>query len=175
MRQVIFDVRRHRQPFRQLSPMQRYQEIDRGFVALRDRRRRIAGNDALVAEILHDQESVIEIGLQDGRRREVAIAQALRQRDIRNDVLGEMRDGAIGLAVAHRRTVGTARRIHQHVGVIVEDEALEDARRSVAFHAAARHVAISGLIEEAAHLRDARHPLADTRRNRRRARCGLRN
>ena len=55
MRQVIFDVRRHRQPFRQLSPMQRYQEIDRGFVALRDRRRRFAGNDALVAEILHDQ------------------------------------------------------------------------------------------------------------------------
>ena len=56
--------------------MQRHQEIDGGFVALLDRRRRIAADDALVAEILHDEKPAVEIGVQDRRRREVALAQA---------------------------------------------------------------------------------------------------
>ena len=43
--------------------MQRDQNIDGGFIALLDRRRRIAGDDALVAEILHDDEPAIEIGM----------------------------------------------------------------------------------------------------------------
>jgi len=77
----------------------------------------------------------------DRRRRKVAIAQTLRERDIRSDILGEMGDGAVGLAVAHRRTVRAARRVHQHHGLVVDHQTLVDAGRGVAFHAPARCIA----------------------------------
>ena len=54
-----------------------------------------------------------EIGRVDLRRREAALAQAVREGDKRHDVLGEMRDRAVGLAVADRRPVRPARRVHQ--------------------------------------------------------------
>ena len=134
-------MRRDRKPIGQFAAMQRHQEIDGDLVARFDRRRRIAFDDPLVAEILHDDQPMVEIGLQDRRRREIAVTQTLRQRDIRNDILGEMSDGAVGLAVAHRRTVGTARRVHQHHCLFLDHQALVDACRGVAFHAPSRHVA----------------------------------
>ena len=90
----------------------------------------------------------------DRRRREVAIPQASRERDVRNDILGEMGDGAVGLAVAHRRTVRTARSVHQHCRLSVDHEPLVDTRRGVAFHAPSRHVAVSRLFQEVANLSD---------------------
>ena len=36
------------------------------------------------------------------------------------DVFGEMRDLAVGLAVAHRRAVGPARRVHQDGAMVAE-------------------------------------------------------
>ena len=97
----------------------------------------------------------VEIGVQDFRRREVAVAQAARQRDVGDRILGEMGDGAIGLAVAHRRAVGPRRRVHQDHGPVVERQPLEDARRGVALHALAARLAEAGFVEEGAHARDA--------------------
>ncbi len=94
--------------------MQHGQKIDGGLVARLDRRRRIAADNAFVAEILHDDESAVEIGVENGRRRKRALAQSACERDVRHDVFGEMGDGAIGLAVANRRTVRPARRVHQN-------------------------------------------------------------
>ena len=135
--------------------MQRDQHVNGGFVARRDRRRRIAVDDAHLAEILHDDEAARRIGVQNLRRREVAVAQAARQRDVGDRILGQMGDGAIGLAVAHRRAVGPRRRVHQDHGLVVEREPLEDARRGVALHALAPRRADAGFVEEGAHQRDA--------------------
>ena len=89
--------------------------------------------------------------------RSSASRNAAAMRDIGDDVLGEMGDGAVGLAVAHRRAVGTPRCVHQDGGAVVEREALEDARRGVALHAPALRLAEAGLVEEGAHLRNALH------------------
>ena len=71
----------------------------------------------------------------DLRRREAALAQPVRHRDERHDVLGEMRDRAVGLAVAHRRPVRPARRVHQDGALVAELEPLVGARRGVALDA----------------------------------------
>ena len=54
--------------------MQRGQKIDGSDVVLLDRRRRIPGDDTLVAEILHDNDAVIEIGMENFRRRQAEVA-----------------------------------------------------------------------------------------------------
>ena len=148
-------MRRDRQSLRQSPAMQRHQHVDGGFVARFDRRRRVAVDDAHLAEILHDDEAARRIGVQNLRRRQVAVAQAARQRHIGDRILGQMGDGAIGLAVAHRRAVGPRRRVHQDHGFVVEREALENARRGVALHALAPRRADAGFVEEGAHQRDA--------------------
>ncbi len=66
-----------------------------------------------------------------------------------------MRDRAVGLAVAHRRTVRPARRVHQDHVLAVEREPLEDAGRSVAFHARAPRLGVSGFLKERTQLRHA--------------------
>ena len=78
-----------------------------------------------------------------------------REGDVRNNVLGEVGDRAVRLAVAHRRTVGPARRIHQHRRPIAELEALEDAGGGIADHAPPPRLAETGFVEEGAQLRNA--------------------
>ena len=117
--------------------MQRRQHVGRGLIALRDRPRRIAFDHARAAEILGDQESFIEVGVTDGRRREAALAQAVGDGDERLDVLGEMRRRAVGLAVIDRGSVGASRRVHQDDAVIVAEQPRIGTRRGVAGHALA--------------------------------------
>ena len=78
--------------------VQRKQHVDRGLVALLDRRRRIAAHHALLAEILEDQESLIQISVMDDRCGESVLPQAVRHRHERHDIVGKMRDRAVGLA-----------------------------------------------------------------------------
>ena len=72
------------------------------------------GAEHAIAEILDQQQAVLEILGQNLRR-----AQARRPqrpgdgRERAHHVLGQMRDAAVGLAVADRRAVRLARRIHQ--------------------------------------------------------------
>ena len=72
--------------------------------------------------------------------------------------LGEMRDLAVGLAVAHRRTVRPPRRVHQDGAPVAEDQAVVAAGRGVARHAHARRFAQARLGDELAHRRDAIDP-----------------
>ena len=58
---------RNRQGVGQLLFVQRKQHVDRGLVALLDRRRRVAAHHALVAEVFENQQAVIEIGVMDDR------------------------------------------------------------------------------------------------------------
>ena len=81
-------------------------------------------------KVLHveQQQSFVEFGRVDLRCREAVPAQRARHRDERLHVFGEMRDRAVGQAIAHRRAVGPARRVHQdHVLVRVVLETFEDA------------------------------------------------
>ena len=99
------------------------------------------------------QQAVGELGLVDLRRREAALAQPVRHGDERHDVLGEMRDRAVGLAVAHRRAVRPARRVHQDGALLAEREPLVGARRGVALDAPPLGLRRSRSIEEAADRR----------------------
>ena len=87
--------------------MQLRQHVGRGLIALDDRLRRIAFDDAGAAEILGDQEAGIEIGVADRGRRETARAQAIVDGDERLDVLGEMHGRAVGFSVIDRRAIRT--------------------------------------------------------------------
>ena len=85
-------------------------------------------------------------------------AQSGSDRDVRHDVLGQMGDGAVRLAVTHRRTVRPPRRIHQNRVLLVEREPLVNTRRSVADHAAPSRTAETGILEKAAQLRNPCRP-----------------
>ncbi len=105
----------------------------------------------------------VEVGVQDGRRREAALAQPVGHRHERRPRLGEMRDRAVGLAVADRRAVGPPRRIHQDGVLVAEREPFVGPRRGIALHARARtRVAVAALGDELAHRRHA----VDARRER---------
>ena len=113
-RQAVVDARRDRQRRRATGWRCKLdQHVDRGRIALLDRRRRIARDHAFGAEILQQQQAFVEVGRMDLRRRQAALAQRARHRDERLHVLGEMRDRAVGQAAAHRRPVRAARRVHQ--------------------------------------------------------------
>ena len=96
-----------------------------------------------------------KLGLVDLRRREATLAQPVRHRDERHDVLGEMGDGAVGLAVAHRRAVRPARRVHQDGPLLAVLEPLVGAGRGVALDAPPLGLAVAGGIQKAADRRDA--------------------
>ena len=128
------------QHLRQLLAVERRQKIDGSLIAYADRGRRVADHNRILAKVFHDDETVGEVGVKDGRRREAMVAQPGRNGDIGQDILGKMRDSAVGLPVAHRRTVGPARRVHQDRSLIVEQEPLESPRRGVALHAPAMRV-----------------------------------
>ena len=70
--QPVLAMRRDLQRLRQSAAMQCDQHIERGLVALLDRRRRIAGHNPFIAEILHDDEPGIGVGVVDDRRRHAA-------------------------------------------------------------------------------------------------------
>jgi hypothetical protein len=116
------DQRRDRQRVGQRQTVQGDQRIDRGLVAVPDRLGRIAFDHALVAEVLENEKSRLEIGGIDLGRREPALSQAVGERDERLHVLGQMGDrpGRPGCAPA---AVGSARRVHQ------EDVALPSVSR----------------------------------------------
>ncbi len=138
--------------------MQRDQYVDRGLIALLDRRRRIAGHHGFGAEILDDEQAVGELGLVDLRSGEAALMQAICHSDKRNDVLGEMGDDAVGLAVAHRRTVRPARRVHQDGALLAKLKPLVAARRGVALQAPSFRLPVAAGVEETAHGRDSLGP-----------------
>ncbi len=66
-----------------------------------------------VAEILDDEQALIEVLGKNLRCRKAGVGERLADGDEGADILGEMGNGAIGFAVADRRTVGAARRVHQ--------------------------------------------------------------
>lgn len=71
------------------------------------------GSENLVAEILDDQQSLIEIFSKDLRRRNASFAQRIRDGDESSHVFREMRDGAVGFSIADWRAIGSARRIDE--------------------------------------------------------------
>jgi hypothetical protein len=91
----------------------------------------------------------------DRRRRKAERAQSFCHRDEGADILGEMRDGAIGLAVAHRRTVGPWRRVHQNVALVIKYQAFIGSGGGVALQVPPLRLAESALLEE---LAGHRHP-----------------
>ncbi len=121
-------MRSDRQCIGQLPFMQRKQDVDRGLVPLGDRRRRIAGDEPLFAEVFDDQKSLLEIGLVHGGRGEAVLPQPIRHRHERHDIIGEVRDRAIRLVAAHRRAVRAAWEIHQQHALIPKRKALVGAR-----------------------------------------------
>ena len=134
--------------FGQGFAMQLRQHVGRRLVALDDRLRRIAFDDAGAAEILGDQETGIEIGVTDRGRRETVRAQAIVDGDERLDVLGEMNGRAVGFSVIDRRAIRPARRIHQDRRAVVADQPRIGARRGVAGHALARRIQKAGIARE---------------------------
>src|SRR5271167_3763624 len=66
-----------------------------------------------------------------------------------------MCDSAVRFAVAHRRTVGPARRVHQDRRLAAIVQALENARRGVTLHPYPLRAAEAGFVEEGAHHGDA--------------------
>jgi len=109
--------------------------------------------DSLTAEAL--QQAGGAVGGENFRRRQAAGAQRPRHGDERRHIVGEMRDRAIGLAVAHRRSVRPLRRIHQDVAFALEREPLIDAGRSVALHVLAVGLRKAGAGQEIADCGDA--------------------
>ena len=154
-RNGVIDAGDDRQRFDHVVAVKREQGIDRGRIARLDRRGRIARHEQLGAEILQHDEALIEIGGVDFRRGKSAFAQTFGQGDERFHVFRKMRDGAVGLAVAHGRAVGPRRRIHQDRGSPVQGEPLVGARGGIALHALALRIRKAGLFEKAAQRREA--------------------
>ena len=85
MRQAVLDMRRHGQHVRQAQLVQCQQHVDGALITLPDRRRWLAADHPLIAEILNNQETLIEIGVIDLRRREAMLPQAICHRHERTD------------------------------------------------------------------------------------------
>ena len=117
---AVFDMGRDGQGVGQSLLVQRKQHVNRGLVALLDRRGRVAAHHALVAEVFEDQQALIEIGVMDDGRREAVLPQTVRHRHEGHDTVGQMRDRAIGLAATYRRAVGPARHVHQDHVLVAE-------------------------------------------------------
>ncbi len=96
--------------------------------------------------------------MQDVGCREPQLTQPLRHGDEWRHALGQMRDGAVGLVVAHRRAVGTTWRVHQDETFAAKLQPVIDAGRGVARHAPAHRLAHAALGDELAHRRDPLHP-----------------
>ena len=108
----------------------------------------------------------VDVGLEDLRRREAELAQPVGHGDERFDVLGEMHDGAVRLAVAHRRAVRPARRVHQDGALVAEPQPLVGAGRGVALDARCARPRRSRWLPESGGSRRAARRAARTRRSR---------
>ena len=147
-RNAIVEARRDRQHLGQLLLVQGEQHVDSRLVALLDRDGRIAAYDRLVAEVFNDEQPGSQIGLIHGGRGESVLPQSLRHGNKRYHVIGETRDLAIGLAIAHRRAVETARRVHQNRLFADEREAFVRTGGGVAFDSRAPRPAVAALGNE---------------------------
>src|ERR687895_402002 len=79
--------------------------------------------------------------------REAVRAQAIVDGDERLDILGEMNGRAVRFSGIDRRSIRTARRIHQDGCAVVADQTRIGARRGVAGHALARCIQEARLSE----------------------------
>ena len=104
-RQAMLDALGDRQRRGKFHPVQMGEHVDRRPIAVFDRRRRIGSDDRLAAEVFQDEDAGSKIRREDFGRGEAPIAQRTRHGDERPHVFGEMRDRAVGQAVAHRRAV----------------------------------------------------------------------
>ena len=77
-RQLVFDAGRDGQLRGQIQVMQSHENVDRGGVAFLDRRRRIAGDDAVGAEIFDEEKAGLDIGGENLGRAESTLAQRPR-------------------------------------------------------------------------------------------------
>src|SRR5260221_765434 len=77
-RKFMLDAGCHGQRRGQIRIVQSDENVDRGGIALLDWRRRIARGDAFGAEILDQEKAGLEIGRENFRRAETALAQASR-------------------------------------------------------------------------------------------------
>ena len=112
---------------------------------------RSARRHDLVAEVFRQQQAVGEVARVDARRRQAAVGECHRHGDERADVLGEVGDAAVGLAVAHRRAVGARGRVHQHAAAtILRGDALVAAAGGIALQEAAGDTRPAGAVEEVA-------------------------
>ena len=68
----------------------------------------------LAAKVLHHREARSKVMRLDARRAQAPLHQDTIDRDDGADVLREMRDGAVGQSVFHRRAIGPCRHVHQH-------------------------------------------------------------
>ncbi len=91
----VGELGRQRQNEGQYHAMQRRQHVGSSVITFLDRPRRIAFDKARAAEILGDQESVVEVGVMNDGRREPALAQAAGDGDKRLHVFGQMNHRAV--------------------------------------------------------------------------------
>jgi len=146
----VVDPRGHRQHGGQVGGVELGEEAHRLGVALRPGRPGL--DHGLGAEVLQDQEALREILAVDLRRREAERPESPVEGYEGVDALGEVDDGRIGLAVAHRRPVGPGRGDHQHRGGAVGlAQALIGPGRGVPLHQDAFGVVPAGPGEELAH------------------------
>ncbi len=151
-------MRRDRDRVRERAGVEVQEEVRRRLVALVHRRRRIARDHPLVAEVLEDEQALVEIGVVDLGRREALLAQALRHRDIGQHIVGEMRDRAIGSPAPDRRAVSPPRRIHQDHRPVAEHEPVVAAGRGVPRQPLAHRHGQPARRDELAHRRDPLDP-----------------
>src|SRR5215468_6771640 len=159
-RYLVLDVRCDRQRVRQPTVVQREQHVDDSLVALGDRRRRVARDQALLTQILEQEQPLFEIGVKDLRRRKALFPQPFRHRHEWRDRLGEVSDRAVRLAAAHRRAIRPTRCIHQDTALVAGEELVVGTGRSVAGHATAPRLTHAALRDEVTYRR---YPL-DARR-----------
>ena len=117
------------------------------------------GAEHPIAEILDEQQAVLEILRQNLRRAQARRAQRPGDGGERaHHVLGQMRDLAVGLAVADRRAVRLARRIHQQRrAAVIEREPRVAARRCIALQIGdARAGPVRLPVQERHHIGNAR-------------------
>ena len=143
-------VRRDLDPARPFVRVHLGQQLGGGDVALRDRRP-VRIEDAFGTEVLDHEQPLIEVDGGDFGGGKTRLAQNLRDGDEGRDRFGEMGDPAVGSAVADRRAVGPARRIHQDDRLAAgKRHGLVGARRGVAGEEAARRAGKAGVVEEGA-------------------------
>ena len=116
------------------------------------------GAEHPVAEVFDQQKALIEIEGVDGRRGKTAPPELMTDRDERRDVLGEMHERAIGLAVADRRPVRLARCVHQNGAAVRQHETRVSTRRGIALQIFGGRLGVRRRIDEVGERAQALQP-----------------